>query len=511
MNTRKQADFGSTLLKGLAYAALATTVAVFALDTSTSIAQQAASNQAPANPTAGQGRGRGGRGGVPNITPEQTAALTQMNADLAPLTQSLAAARSAVVAASLATPRNAADVQTKVAAVKSAELALANARSAAFAKIQGSPNKFAPDQISALATTGGGAGRGGRGANVNGLVASVAPKGPDINGDQGRAINAMNSGLAPQMQKLQAARSALVGASFAVPQNDADMQAKANDVSTAELALAQARAEGFAKLQASPNKLDAEQTAALVNVGGTIGGFQPPTEMDFDYHKGYISLFDGTSLKGWDGNSKFWRVEDGAIVGESTPTNPSGNTYLVYRGVEAHDFTLKLEIKIVGDGGSGIQYRSKTGLPWTADISPAVTANVGPVNLNWMMTGPQADFWPTNGSDTFSGQFYMENDPMRIMAWRGEVVEGQGPGLRHLMGRIGDHGTLGALVKKNDWNQYTIIARGGTFIHILNGQLMSVMVDDDPKSLSNQSGYFGIEIEATTKVFVRNIWLKKLN
>ena len=63
----------------------------------------------------------------------------------------------------------------------------------------------------------------------------------------------------------------------------------------------------------------------------------------------------------------------------------------------------------------------------------------------------------------------------------------------------------------NDWNQYTVIARGGTFLHIVNGQLMSAMVDDDPESSNNQPGLFGIEIEATTKVFVRQMWVKKLN
>ena len=73
-------------------------------------------------------------------------------------------------------------------------------------------------------------------------------------------------------------------------------------------------------------------------------------------------------LKGWDGNPKFWRVEDGAIVGESTPTNPSGNSYIVYRDLEAKDFTLKFEIKVEGSGGSGLQYRSRTGLPWLANI-----------------------------------------------------------------------------------------------------------------------------------------------
>jgi hypothetical protein len=40
---------------------------------------------------------------------------------------------------------------------------------------------------------------------------------------------------------------------------------------------------------------------------------------------------------------------------------------------------------------------------------------------------------------------------------------------------------------------------------------MAVLVDDDPNSSNNQSGLIGIEIEALTKVSVRNVWLKKLN
>jgi hypothetical protein len=238
------------------------------------------------------------------------------------------------------------------------------------------------------------------------------------------------------------------------------------------------------------------------------GFFTQPDPLNFQDHEGYVSIFDGVSLKGWDGNPKFWRVEDGAIIGESTPQNPSGNSYLAYRDMEAKDFTAKFEIKIEGRGGSGFQYRSKTGLPWLANIPASVTANVGPVNLDWMMTGPQADFWP---STNYTGQFYSENTPMRIMAWRGQVVEGAGLAKRRLMGTVGDLRALGELVKMNDWNEYTVIARGGVFIHILNGQLMAVMVDDDPSSSNNQPGLFGIEIEATTKVSVRNIWVKKLN
>jgi hypothetical protein len=250
------------------------------------------------------------------------------------------------------------------------------------------------------------------------------------------------------------------------------------------------------------------QTQAPAAGRGRGMAFTEPSPMDFNDHEGYVPLIDGVSLKGWDGNPKFWRVEDGAIVGESTPANPSGNSYIAYRNVEAKDFTLKFEIKVEGTGGSGIQYRSKTGLPWLANISPAVTANVGPVNLNWMMTGPQADFWP---SRIYTGQFYSENTPMRILAWRGQLVEGFGAKSKRLMGTIADREALGNVVRMNDWNQYVVIARGGTFLHIVNGQLMSAMIDDDPESSNNQPGLFGIEIEATTKVSVRNMWLKKLS
>jgi hypothetical protein len=59
--------------------------------------------------------------------------------------------------------------------------------------------------------------------------------------------------------------------------------------------------------------------------------------------------------------------------------------------------------------------------------------------------------------------------------------------------------------------KYTVIARAGTFLHIVKGQLLSAMIDDDPESSNNQPRLFGIEIETTTKVSVRNMWIKKLS
>lgn len=238
--------------------------------------------------------------------------------------------------------------------------------------------------------------------------------------------------------------------------------------------------------------------------------FHEPLPYDFDDHTGYEQIFDGKSLADWDGDPKFWRVENGAIVGESTKENPVTNTYISRRGIVTKDFDLKLEIKCEIAGGSGIQYRSQTGLPWNKPLRPGEP----PHNLDWMMTGPQADMWfPVNPLHaSYSGQFYSENTPLGIVAWRGEVVNstpGSGP---RLIGMIQDRDALGGYIKTNDWNQYEIIARGGTFLHIVNGHLMAVLIDDDPKSSNNRPGKIGIELESTpAKVSVRNIWLKQLN
>lgn len=237
--------------------------------------------------------------------------------------------------------------------------------------------------------------------------------------------------------------------------------------------------------------------------------FHEPDPLDFNDHTGYVPIFDGTSLKNWDGDPAVWHLENGAIVGESTKEKPVGNSYIIFRGFKAKDFDLKLEIKVENGGGSGIQYRSQTGLPWLR-----AKPTDPPRNLNWMMTGPQADFWfpVTPKTAEWTGQFYSENTPLGILAWRGEVVE-SGPGQApRLVGRIGDRTALGGYVRVNDWNQYMIMARGSTFIHILNGQLMAVYVDDDPKSSNNQTGWIGIEIEGSpSKVSVRNVWIKKLD
>ena len=75
-------------------------------------------------------------------------------------------------------------------------------------------------------------------------------------------------------------------------------------------------------------------------------------------------MFDGATLNGWDGDKSYWRVENGAIVVQSTCEKPTGTIYLVWQGGEAADFELKMEMK--GEGAqvnSGIQYRGAITTP----------------------------------------------------------------------------------------------------------------------------------------------------
>ncbi len=74
---------------------------------------------------------------------------------------------------------------------------------------------------------------------------------------------------------------------------------------------------------------------------------------------GFVSLFDGESLSGWEGNLKIFRVEQGAIVAGSLDAPIANNEFLCTRR-EFGDFELRLQAKLVGEGkNAGIQFRSK--------------------------------------------------------------------------------------------------------------------------------------------------------
>jgi hypothetical protein len=227
------------------------------------------------------------------------------------------------------------------------------------------------------------------------------------------------------------------------------------------------------------------------------GGPQP---LPFENREGFEQIFDGTSLKNWDGDPKFWRVQDGAIVGETTAENKlTENTFMIWRGGEPADFELKLEYRINATN-SGIQIRS-TYLP------PGSEAG-GPVVGKWVLKGYQADIDIAN---RFTGQIYEER-ARGFLAMRGQfsyIPPGGGPKVLGALQTTPE--ALQGIIKNNDWNQVHLIARGNMIVEILNGHVTSVLVDDDAqgRSLKGLLG-FQVHVGDPMKVEFRNVWLKKL-
>jgi hypothetical protein len=252
--------------------------------------------------------------------------------------------------------------------------------------------------------------------------------------------------------------------------------------------------------------------------GGGGGGFRQPDPIDFNDHAGWTSMFDGSTLKGWDGDAKYWRVENGAIVSESTCEKPTGTIYLIWQGGEPADFELKLEMK--GEGAqinSGVQYRGAILPPRPAAAvrppqgtcpsgAPRGTPPSRESQAKWDMLGAQFDF---DGTNRYTGQYYEQATGRGIVAWRGQVVRTEDGKSPRLLATLGDKDELGGYVKVEDWNQLHLIARGTQMTHIINGHVMAILIDDDATKF-RKSGLIGFEIEGTGKVSIRNIWIRKL-
>lgn len=75
--------------------------------------------------------------------------------------------------------------------------------------------------------------------------------------------------------------------------------------------------------------------------------------------EGFVSLFDGKTLEGWEGKQEFFRVEKGAIVAGFLDKKVPNNEFLVSEK-EYGDFELRIEAKLVGKGNNaGVQFRSQ--------------------------------------------------------------------------------------------------------------------------------------------------------
>ena len=281
---------------------------------------------------------------------------------------------------------------------------------------------------------------------------------------------------------------------------------------------------------------------------GRGGVFAPITDVAYVDYSGYTSLWDGRTLNGWDGESDVWSIDNGMIHADTTKT--PGQHHLHYKGANAvmKDFDLKVEFRISATGANGgIQYRSRLLMaphkgsiqnPLGAAMPPGITTFLAAVQAGIAERaparqggggggGPAQAPTPTTGFQNpwqVSGyQFDLDSNNR----FTGQLYEGQGRGIVNPPGgyvelvagaqnRIGivNANPAGAVKPHNgvqgEWQQVQIIARGNTLVHVLNGQVITVTIDDDPATRAAQ-GILSLQLEGSGQIWYRNVYVRHLN
>lgn len=219
---------------------------------------------------------------------------------------------------------------------------------------------------------------------------------------------------------------------------------------------------------------------------------------------GFVDLFDGKTLNGWEGDTAVWRMEKGVVTGEVTPSSTplKSNTFLIWKGGSPSDFELKGQYKISSEGNSGIQYRSKEveGVPFG-------------------LRGYQFDI---DGANTYTGQNYEERG-RDIIAFRGqkvtlpevsksisELAKGNVWSASVVTDSLGSAASLKSDIK-DGWNTFRIVANGNHLQHYINGILMCDVTDNDTANRMF-SGLLGLQMHAghIMKVEFKDMKIKEL-
>lgn len=198
-------------------------------------------------------------------------------------------------------------------------------------------------------------------------------------------------------------------------------------------------------------------------------------------------LFDGQSLAQWQGNPELWSVQDGAIVGQTTPENPiKANTFLIYQGGETTDFEFRCRVRFEGNN-SGVQYRSRL-------VDPD----------GFALAGYQADLHP---KQEYFGMMYGEKTGRGIIAQRGQRVVVSPDGKSKVVGQVGND----EVFVDNQWNDLRIVAVGNRMIHQVNGITTVDLTDNHPDAFLQ--GKLGLQLHQgpAMKVEFRNLMMRNLS
>jgi Domain of Unknown Function (DUF1080) len=220
---------------------------------------------------------------------------------------------------------------------------------------------------------------------------------------------------------------------------------------------------------------------------------KPKVELPKPDSDGFITIFNGKDLKGWEGLEDYWSVKDGVISGHETK-DKSKQTFLVFTGAKVSDFELHIKYKFASeDGNSGIQFRSK--------LLDEKTFRVG---------GYQADF---DGKAGYDGSIYDEASVAGgrgTMSNRGEKTVWDTDNKRKNE-KLPDAADLKKYIKVGDWNDVVLVAKGNHITFTINDHLMTDLTDDSPKAL--KEGVLALQLHAgyTMDIQFKDVKIKFLD
>ncbi|MCH7751072.1 MAG: DUF1080 domain-containing protein [Planctomycetes bacterium] len=206
---------------------------------------------------------------------------------------------------------------------------------------------------------------------------------------------------------------------------------------------------------------------------------------------GFVSIFDGKTLWGWRAvpqeSASDWSVSNGAIVGLGSADRLA---YLVWQDKNLADFELKLSYRLRTEGNTGVEIRSRVDVTGKRPFE-GYHADLGHVGIGAHILGAW-DFHFAKRKE------YPCDRGMKL------VIDAEGkPHHSKIPGAL-----TAADVRKGQWNEIHIIARGRKCQFLINGKIASEFLDN-VEGERLKRGAIGLQIhDKGMKVEFKDIRLK---
>ena len=192
---------------------------------------------------------------------------------------------------------------------------------------------------------------------------------------------------------------------------------------------------------------------------------------------GFVSIFDGKTLKGWEAmparTAPAWTVQDGMIVGNGD----KGRGYLTYApNKNVADLELKFSYRFPGKGNSGVSIRAIHDKTRKRDFQ-SYHADIGHLGIGKNVMGAWDFHTPGRREHRcFRGD-------------RLEIGEDDKPTITPIKDAL-----TADDIKKGDWNHVHIIAKGNNFKLFINSKLSSEFTEHLPETKRLKKGMIQFQL-----------------